>query len=496
MRKVMMFLLFVGITAVKTVIVGQINGISPDVSRINAVDMMKTIDFLASDITEGRLPSSDGYYKAASYMSDRFRELELIPLGEEDYFQYVNVEYCEIFGQPVFKQIFRNDSVKEYLLGSDFVFRGSTGFNNITSYLVFCGYGLSAPDSGYDDYDSVDVKGKVVIVFKQNPQWTITDFSTAQKYNYYKSNVAAEHGAIGIILVSTPLLENPQKPIGSIMNGVGYYDDDFPQLHIDIAVADELLEDSGMQLAEVQKIIDSTRQPFSFPLNKKVVIDVEGEYAPSKQSYNVVGMLRGCDSALADEYIVISAHLDHVGKQGNMIFYGANDNASGSAAVLELAHAFTSQKVKPGRSIIFVLYTSEEQGMYGAYHFADNCPVPLDKIVAAFNMDCIAYGDSIQVGNGNSNPVLWNLAESIDYSASKLMIKSTWSGGGADLHAMYQKGVPGLYFVTKNSYEHLHLPSDKLETLNKDLYEKMVRLVYSVAWEVSMGNYEREKLIK
>lgn len=192
----------------------------------------------------------------------------------------------------------------------------------------------------------------------------------------------------------------------------------------------------------------------------------------------------------------MGAHLDHVGRQGNNLYYpGANDNASGSAAVLQLARAFVNGNVRPARSIIFVLFTSEEQGLNGSEFFAKNLPVPLEKIVAMFNLDCIGSGDSIQVGSGKSSPVLWDIAHKNDSLYTKKMVAQTWSGGGADATPFFNIGIPTLYFVSKYSYTHLHLPTDTPETLNAELFEKIVTLAFITASEVLKGGYLREILI-
>jgi len=122
--------------------------------------------------------------------------------------------------------------------------------------------------------------------------------------------------------------------------------------------------------------------------------------------------------------------------------------------------------------------------------------VDTEKVVAMFNLDCIGYGDSIQVGNGKSSPDLWNIAHKIDEENFNLMVEDTWNGGGADLTPFYEKGIPGLYFVSKYSYDHLHQPSDTPETLNPVLYAKIVKLAYLTAKEVADGNYDRGPIIK
>ena len=200
--------------------------------------------------------------------------------------------------------------------------------------------------------------------------------------------------------------------------------------------------------------------------------------------------------SLKNEYIIIGAHLDHVGSQAGLLFPGANDNASGSAGVLEIAKAFVKGGIEPKRSVVFVLFASEEQGLNGAKHFVENWKHGYDKITAMINMDCIGFGDSIQVGNGKSTPVLWEIANQIDKTSLNSMVERTWSGGGADATPFHEKGIPCLYFVTTNSYDHLHLPSDTFDTLNLALFEKVVKLAHLTALEIAYGNYEREKLIE
>jgi hypothetical protein len=472
--------------------------IIPGTEVIKASDLMETVTYLASPEIEGRRAGSDGYYKAADHMAGLFAGMGLQQCSKEGYMQNLMVEYANISSNPEFMRMENGLAVKNYLLGTDFVCRGMTGFADVTGEVVFCGYGISEPALGYDDYANIDVKGKIVLVFKQNPSWEIKGFDAGDKYNRYRANVAAAHGAVALILVSTPLAENPQKPIGSVMDGSGTYNESFPQIHVDIPVAEELLLTSGKQtLKDLQKKIDSLKSPSSLPLNCTVRINVQGEYIKERNSMNVVFCLPGSDPVLSKEYVVIGAHLDHVGKQGDKLYFpGANDNASGSASVLEIARAFVMGNVKPKRSVIFILFTSEEQGLLGSKYFVDHCPVPKENIAAMINLDCVGSGDSIQVGAGKANPVLWNMAWKQDSVTSKLMARETWPGGGADLEAFYKADIPGLYFVTRHSYTHLHLPSDKPETLNKELYEKLVKLAYFVAYKVAMGDYTREKLIK
>ncbi len=470
----------------------------PGLSTISINNLMKTVEMLASREYAGRLSGSEGYNKAAKYMASGFGKIGLKPLGDESYFQNLKVEYNEIFS-PVKLNLIEDGRLKtEYKLGKDFVCRDLTGSGHFTAQVVFCGYGLSQPEIGYNDYAGVDVKGKIVLVFKPNPKWRMNDSSNwGSPYPREKARTAARHGAVGLLIVSLPNDPNPQKTILSVLDGKGEQNEKFPQMHIDISAANDFLLGSGYDLKDLQTKIDSLKKPVSLPIQSTVEIDVHAKYTKEQPTMNVVGLLEGTDPGMKNEYLVIGAHLDHVGSQAGEIFApGANDNASGSAAVLEIANAFLEGKVKPKRSIIFVLFASEELGLIGALHFVNHPPVALEKIVGMLNLDCVGSGDSIQVGNGKSSPKLWNIARQKDSSYTKMMVETTWNGGGADAGPFHDKKIPAIYFVTTNGYAHLHDITDTPETLNKPLFEKITKLAYLTAIEIADGKYEREQVVK
>lgn len=466
-------------------------------SFIKSANLMKTVEYLASPELEGRLGGSEGYYKAAVFIANEFSQLGLSPISGRSYFQKLNVEYNEVFPPSALNLIEDGKPIKEFKLGDDYVFRGFTGSGDITGDVVFVGYGISADSIGYDDYAGIDVKDKIVMAFKYNPKWKIDDKEWPEGNPRPKSKVAADHGAKAILFVSFPNDKNPQEPIGSVLHGSGEQNKDFPQLHIALNVADDLFANSGLTLSQLQSQIDSTKKPNSVDLKKTVQVIANSEYEKEKETVNVVGIYPGSDDDFKDEFIIIGAHLDHVGQQGKEIYFpGANDNASGSAAVLEIARAFANEEVKTKRSIIFALLSNEESGLEGAEFLANNLPVAKEKVVAMFNMDCVGYGDSIKLGNGKSVPKLWNIAKEIDNENAKMTVDATWSGGGADATPFHEIGIPCLYFVTTNSYAHLHSLSDKPETLNPPLFEEVTKLACRTLLEIADGNYIRESLVK
>ncbi|MEP0860622.1 MAG: M20/M25/M40 family metallo-hydrolase [Ignavibacterium sp.] len=463
------------------------------VSQITKESLIKTVSILSSKEFDGRLPGSEGYDKAAKFVANKFLEMKLKPFGDAGYFQFLNVEYNRIDTPVIFEAIIDSETIS-YKHGKDFVLRGFSGANSFTLPVAFCGYGISRPDLGYDDYQNVNVKNKIVIVFKQNPKWKIDNKEWGNSYPREKSLIAKQQGAKGILFVSLPNDEKPQPLIGSVLHGDGEQPTDFPQLHISIEAANQLLRKVGLTINECQTKIDEKKKPFSFLTRTKAKVITTTYYQKEAKTMNVVALLEGSEPVLKNEYVVIGAHLDHVGSQAGLLFPGANDNASGSAGVLEIAKAFVADKVKPKRSIIFVLFASEEQGLNGSKHFVENLIVPKEKIVAMLNLDCIGYGDSIQVGNGKSSPKLWEIAKEINDKNFKLMVNDTWSGGGADATPFHEKGIPSLYFISKYSYDHLHLPTDTVETLNPDLFEKIVKLAFLTAKQTADGNYQREEV--
>lgn len=452
-------------------------------SVITHKDLIETVSYLASDELKGRLSGSQGYYTAADYMSKEFLKAGIMPAGRGKFFQYFFTEFNEIsdakFG------LVKDNKISYYKLGTDFSCRGFSGSGKYTAPVVFCGYGIS--ESYYDDYDNVDVNGKIVLIFKQNADWN-TD--TKEKYSSIraKSEIAYDKGALATIFVPRPNDKNLQKPIGSVMDGAGNHISNHPMLQLENSIADDILKNTGFTLSQLQTKIDEAKIPNSIETNDSVYVEVDSKYDPLRNTMNVAGMLEGSDPVLKNEFIIISAHLDHVGTQGNVIYNGANDNASGSAAVLQIARAFTQLEVKPKRSILFLLFSNEESGLLGAYHYVNNPLVPLENTKALLNLDCISMGDSIMVGNGLSAPGLWNIANEMDSLYIDMMVKNTWTGGGADATPFFEKGIQCLYFVTTNGYEHLHLPTDDTETLKPELFEKITRLAYLTAYRIANGD--------
>ena len=455
--------------------------------------LMRTVERLAAPEFQGRLAGSPGYLAAAREMAERFRAAGLIPGGTGDagpqrYFQDLTVEYAAI-DECRLALVGADGAARELALGPDFTCRGFTGSGRLTAPVAFVGYGLSKPEAGYDDYAGVDARGKVALAFKEPPPFTADSAGWGEApLPRPKGLTAAAHGAVALLLVSRPNQEHPQKPIASTLEGEGRQDEGFPRLQVDVPVAAAMLRAAGLDLVQLANAIDSTRAPRSRELPVQARVGVTAHYRAQQPAVNVVAILEGSDPELRDEYVVLGAHLDHVGAQGDSLYFpGANDNASGAAAVLGIAEAFAGGGARPRRSLIFGLWAAEESGLLGAKRFVSAPPVPRERIVAYLNFDCVGRGDSIQVGGGKSYPALWRTARELDAAGSRLLVEATWGGGGADAAPFESAGIPNLYFASRPSYAHLHLASDTPATLNPALLEAIARLGHGVARRLADG---------
>ncbi len=455
--------------------------------------LLESVTFLSSPELEGRLAGSAGYREAAVWAAARMEALGLEPVGDPgSYLQRFRLELNEIERCELELPGFEGEPLVQ---GVDYSCRGFTGSGEITAPVVFAGYGISAPDRGYDDYAELEARGRVALAFKQGPAWTLDEQGWGEAHMPRPKAInAVQHGALALLTVSRPDVQWNPQPIGSVMHGAGEQPRGVPQLEIAPRVAAWLLEGSGMDTAGLQAHIDDAKAPASQALERQVSLHVEAWYEPEAPSANVLGLLRGSDPELKDEVVVIGAHLDHVGRQGEVVYPGANDNASGSAAVLAIAEALARSPEPPARSVLFALYAAEESGLLGATHAVEHPPVPLERVVAVLNMDCIGHGSgTLKLGGGEASPKLWELARGLDRAG--ITIEETWYGGGADLQPWFDAGLPTLYFATEDSYTHLHKPGDTTETLNPELYTEVVRLAGRTTAAVARGDYAREERV-
>ncbi|MHC1704597.1 MAG: M20/M25/M40 family metallo-hydrolase [Tenuifilaceae bacterium] len=491
MKKYSLIILVLILTSISESSSSQTTGIETGLKSITKESLMQTTGYLSSKKFKGRLQGSIEYDMAARYVGLRFKEIGLLPVNQNSMIHYFNDE-CNIINNATLELInHQNQIEKTFELGEDFICRGFSGSGNVVGEVVFCGFGVTTNE--YDDYKNIDVKGKIVMVFKAAPQWKNTIGNWGDTSPRGKARLAKQNGAIAIILINLPS-DLPQRAlIGSVACGEKPHLADFPMLQAGNNVVELLLNNTNENISDVYSKITTSKNPKSISLNRKLKISVDAVYTEEKPTANVIAKIDGIDKKLKEEYIIVGAHLDHVGYQGNVIFPGANDNASGVASLIEIAEAIKKSGMKLKRSILFVVFSSEESGLRGSKYFVSNSPIPTDNMIAMLNFDCVGQGDSIALGGRLSYPKLWNIAKQKDNEYTKILSINTFGGGGADAEAFHKERVPTLYFNTSGGYKFLHLPTDKTETLNPIMFEKLTKLGFLTIIELANGSYSKER---
>ena len=376
---------------------------------ISAERIKGDMTFLADDALKGRDTGSVEYQIAANYMAARFANMGLEPAGDDgSYFQQVNFAKGRLASGSAAATLTLNGAEKALEWGTDYLIAGTTDRREraMSGELVFVGYGISAPSIGHDDYAGLDVEGKIIVALSGAPKSFSSEVSAAFGSSSTKKQMAEAKGAVGYLAImgaSTAkrfTMEKMQKfytgwnlewqtPSGagySASPGIG------AAALISNDLADSLLQTGGTSLDAVNKAVAEGAPVKGFSLPASLALSSRNEIGERFSSPNVAAILRGSDPDLADEYVVISAHLDHVGVKEKVegddkIHNGAMDNASGSATMLEVARAFLTSGERPRRSVIFLSVTAEEKGLMGAEYFANYPTVPVENIVANVNLD-------------------------------------------------------------------------------------------------------------
>ena len=369
----------------------------------------KTMRYLADDKLEGRKPGTRGFELAAQYVEEQFKKLGFKPMGQGGTFrQKVPLRRAQVRDAGSTMVLTRQSDgiigVEQPLTyGKNFVLspQFSQATSTVSAPVVFVGFGVSAPELGYDDYANIDVTGKIVACFNGAPA---TFPSNQRAYSSSaKQEVAAAKGAVGMITFSLPadmmarIESNAPRTRQATYKWVdpsGQVQRTFPVLKMIASMGDStartLFAGSGKTFDQA-RIAATKSQPQAFPLNLSVRATTQTELNNELVGENLIGLLPGSDPTLKNEYVVYVSHLDHLGitkpVRGDSINNGAHDNASGVAINLEAARLFTLLPKAPRRSILFAVVTAEEMGLLGSDYFASNPTVPKEKIVANLCLD-------------------------------------------------------------------------------------------------------------
>jgi hypothetical protein len=370
--------------------------------QVNPDDIKAHITYLADDKLKGRGPGTEGYQMAVDYVVGQLKGLDVKPAGENNtWLQTVRLRKAFIGDASLSISNGPSNSVS-ITKGKDYVVYPNPLLPqvSVSAPLAFVGYGISEPALGYDDYAGLDVKGKIVIITRGAPEKFTSSVSAHVMNASQILKVAAQHGAVGVIMASadsTARVANISRGVYSIMDDKGavsvsrtFYSKQLSlYASINYALFNALLQQAGQNLQDVLPALKAG-QPSSTLLKASAGASLSSTYQDIL-SYNVIGKIEGSDPKLENEYVVHSAHLDHLGigtpVQGDSIYNGAHDNASGVASVISIAKIYHNIKLKPKRSILVVLVTGEELGDLGSNYFAKHPTVPVKSMVADVNTD-------------------------------------------------------------------------------------------------------------
>lgn len=480
-------------------------------NSITAEDARKHLFFLASDSLMGRDTPSEGLRIAGEYIAQRFQEYGLKPV-DGGYFEQWAMNKVQL-GEVNFLKIKGKDGVeKSFEIKKEYMPYEMTANKGTGGEIVFTGYGITAPEYGYDDYANIDVKGKIVFVMKRGPQQNNPEspFHVAKDPNYNqigeKVRNAIEHGAVGIMLVTDPLYNRLLTPRGFPWPSLykGFPPDAVPlTLAITeskkiptIQVGEEVINmlfGSVDALKSIQLGIDSTMTPRSYQIPDVNAIIRTSTKVEVRTTRNVVGFMEGADPKLKNEFVVIGAHYDHVGFKRNTpagqdsICNGADDNASGTTGVLEVAKAFCVNPERPRRSILFITFAGEEKGLYGSQAYTEEPLFPVKQTVAMLNMDMIGRNnpDSLSIGGNTRSPELTKIVEEENKNIGfTLAYNIERYFGNSDQAAFARRKIPVLFFHT-GEHPDLHRVSDSPDKINYEKLAHVAKLCFLTAWRVA-----------
>jgi len=494
--------------SVATVLIPTDTGISAD--RI-----LEDIKYLSSEELAGRGTGEPGCDAAARYIAAAFERAGLSPAGDEGgYLQKFQAVVGAAVGTGNALSVTVDGRTRDYQLDVDFRPLSFSRSGSAEGPAVFAGYGITAKRYGYDDYAGADVSGKVVIVMRHEPgeRDPASPFDGESPTYYsdlkYKATNAREHGAAAMVLVTDPLNhEGEDSELLDFDARAGRVDAAIPCVQATLAAVEAIFESAGLDLEALQERIDSTFTAQTQPLEGVRISVTTSVERDVRTTYNVLGLLEGSDPAVRDSAVVVGAHYDHLGVVDGAIHPGADDNASGTAGLLEISRVLGARRDRPPRSVLFAAFSGEELGLLGSSFLAERLlpdsgsggePVgpgsegrgPSVRPAAMVNMDMIGRlrGDKLMIGGIGTSPIFRPLLEELAKGRGFQLDYSAAGYGPSDHTPFYAKGVPVLFFFTGVHDDH-HKPSDTWEKIDSEGEARVVSLVLA-AVEALAGRRE------
>jgi Zn-dependent M28 family amino/carboxypeptidase len=420
------------------------------------------VQYLADDKLEGRGTGTEGFGKAAAYVTDQFQKAGLQPAGEHGYVQNVDFNVLQLDEEHSSLQITSDGKAIPFQFGEDGFLSPTSNAAPVDAPVVFIGYGLKIPDAKFDDFAGLDLKGKIVAMVTGGPSSIATNLKAHYQSGEERRKNLAAAGAVGIITIPNPKSEEvPWSRIaGARFSQRMELQDSSATAAARMALvinhqrAEKLFEGSGHTFAEIVELLGTDKPLPHFPLAIQVAANTAVRRS-SAQSQNLAGLLPGTDAKLKNEFVVISAHLDHLGigqpVNGDAIYNGAMDDASGVASLIEIARAMHDSAAKPRRSILFLTVTAEEKGLLGSEYFASH-PSVKGAMVADINMDMplplfpLKYLEVQGLGESTLGDDVTAVAEDAGVATQADKQPDHVRFIRSDQYSFIKKGVPSLAF--------------------------------------------------
>jgi hypothetical protein len=465
--------------------------------EITAQELREHVKYLASDELAGRKTGEEGNKTAAKYIAGEFEQYGLKPYGDGgSYFQ--EFPFISTVQADDENSLAMKIGGKEVTCARETGFRpmGFTQDTTVGGSLVFAGYGISDSSLKYDDYANIDPSNKIVIVLRYSPEGknSTSGFMKASAFRS-KALTARLKGAAGMIFVTGPLDDDPARAtLIQFSFDRGFGSSGIACITMKWTAVDSLLRLRGEDLRKIQEGINSSKQPHSLELSN-ISVSMRTHLAKiHSTSSNIIGFLEGNDPLLKNEVVVIGAHMDHLGMGGEgslspdtvAVHHGADDNASGTAGLLELAQYFSSRRAELKRSILFTAFSGEELGLLGSNYYVKHPVIPLERTVAMLNMDMVGrLKDSTLLVEGMGTAPAWEGIVRKENADSSLKLKLKPDGMGPSDHAsFYTANVPVMFFFT-NLHSDYHRPSDTWDKINYEGEEKVVKYVGRIATDIA-----------
>ncbi len=509
---------------------------APDLESIRQEDLRADLFFLAGDAMRGRLTDTVENVATGDYIRARFERAGLKPAAPGgSYFQNYHLMTSTI-GEGNALEVTGSDGVmRRPRHGQEFYPQRFSASGTATGAVVFAGFGITAPKQGYDDFAG-DVQGKIALVLdhepgERDPKSVFEGVVTAEPSTPWRKALAAQaRGAIGVLFVADvhnhPAPVNFEQASRTVWPAAPPHLKTYmlaawadrlriPSAQISPALAASLVAGTGKSLADLAASAETARGTAALPLpGARVTLTaaVDRHTVPDR---NVVGLIEGSDPALKDQWVLVTAHFDHNGTDGTQIFNGADDNGSGTVALLEIADAYAEAAKagrRPKRSVLFAAWNSEERGLLGAWAYTEFPLAPLSSIAAVLNMDMIGRNEEVQMGGGprfngfevqtaESNANTLNVMGASRAPEVAAAMEAANAGIGLTLLPRYennasnlvrrsdqwpflQRGVPALGFMT-GLHPDYHTVYDRPEKINYPKMEKIARLIYQASWDLA-----------